>query len=458
MRLANTHGMGIAMVMRGWDGRGLVLGIWLLGVFVQCLSVAGLLAVTVFMGTGVAHAQNASPAAPAAVEVGVVQAASETVPLFREFPSRIEAAESVEIRARVEGFLATIEFAEGSTVKKGDLLFTIDPSQFDESVRNAQAALNKAKTDLEAAKRGVEVLKARADLAKSMATWINAQQDAKRYKTLVVNDFVSKQEYDQAVTTERESAAVVEANKALLTQAEVNQDAEIARNQAAVESAEAQLAQAQLNLSYTKLYAPVSGRIGTAQVKPGGLVGRSESTLLATITTIDPIYVVFQIDEKDYIQVARRNAERAKQVGQEGMPPTFQLTLADGSLYEHGGTLNMVGSTVDASTGALTIRAAFPNPDTLLRDGQFARIRAEADSLENAVTIPQKAVQQLQGMNFVYVVKSDSTVEERKVKTSDRVGARMVIKEGLNAGETVVVDGVQKLRPGMKVAPKPASS
>lgn len=451
MQRVNSHGMGNARVMRDGGGYGRALGILLLGVFVQCLSLMAPLAMRV------AHAQGGTPAAPAAVEVGVVQAASETVPLFREYPSRIEAAESVEIRARVEGFLATIDFAEGSIVKKGDLLFTIDPSQFDESVRNAQAALNKAKTDLEAAKRGVEVLKARADLAKSVATWMNAQQDAKRYKALVVNDFVSKQEYDQAVTSEREAAAVVEANKALLTQAEVNQDAEIARNQAAVEAAEAQLAQAQLNLSYTKLYAPVSGRIGTAQVKAGGLVGRSESTLLATITTIDPIYVVFQIDEKDYIHVARRSVEQEKQQGRQKTPPVFQLTLADGSLYEHGGTLNMVGSTVDAATGALTIRAAFPNPDMLLRDGQFARIRVEADTLQGAVTIPQKAVQVLQGMNFVYVVDAAGKVEERKIKTGDRVGAKIVISDGLTAGETVVVDGAQKLRPGMQVVTKPAS-
>ncbi|GAB7081423.1 efflux RND transporter periplasmic adaptor subunit [Megalodesulfovibrio paquesii] len=418
-----------------------MLWILALGLFVQCLPA--------FASSVAAQGQ----AAPQAVEVQAEKATANNVPIYREYPARVEAAESVEIRARVEGYLASIEFVEGSTVKKGDLLFTIDPSQFDESVRNAQASLNQAKTDLEAAKRGVEVLKARADLAKSIATWTNNQLDVKRYKSLVANDFVSKQEYDQTVTAERESAAVVEANKALLTQAEVNQESEIARSQAAVEAAEAQLAQAQLNLSYTKMYAPVSGRIGTAQVKTGSLVGRSESTLLATITTIDPIYVVFQLDEKDYIQVARRRIEREKQKGASD-PTAFQLTLADGSHYGEDGVLNMVGSTVDAATGALTIRVQFPNPDTLLRDGQFARIRVEADTLQNAVTVPQRAIQTMQGMNYVFVVKDDSTAEQRKIKTGDRVGDRMVITEGLAAGETVVVDGAQRLRAGMKVTLK----
>lgn len=400
-----------------------------------------------------AMAQVAPPPAP---EVMVETLKAQTVPVFKEFPARIEAAESVEIRARVEGFLEAVHFKEGSIINKDALLFTIDPSEYEAAVRDAQASLIKARTDLEAARRGVEVLKARADLAKSIATWTNAQQELKRYKELVDRDFVSRQEYDQTVTAEREAEAVVQASQALVTQAEVDQQANIERGQAAVEAAEAQLAKAKLNLSYTNIHAPVGGRIGKALIKPGGLVGRGESTLLATVTTIDPIYVSFQVDEKEYLQFARRRAERISGGASQQEPPSFQLTLADDKPYGIDGTLNFVGSTLDASTGTLPVRAQFPNPNQILREGQFARIRVEMETLDGAITVPQKAVQELQGLLYVYLVKNDNTVEQRTIKTGDRVGSRMVVTEGLKAGETIVVEGLQRLRPNMKVTPKPA--
>ncbi len=424
--------------------------------------VSMLLAAASAYTTTPANAQVAPPPAP---EVFVETLSAQTVPVFKEFPARVEAAESVEIRARVEGFLESVNFREGTTIEKGQLLFTIDPAEFNAALRDAQASLIKAKTDLEAAKRGVEVLKAKADLARSVATWTNAQEDVKRYKELVDRDFISRQEYDQTATAEREASAVVQANEALVTQAEVNQGADIERGKAAIEAAEAQVAQAELNLSYTKIHAPVGGRIGKALIKPGGLVGRGESTLLATVTTIDPIYVSFQVDEKEYLMYARRRSERIREAKANGEtvdinqpePASFQLTLADDKVYNHDGTLNFVGSTVDAGTGTLPVRAEFPNPERILREGQFARIRVEMEKLEGAVTVPLKAVQELQGMQLVYVLNADNTVAQRSVQTGDRVGKRWVVTEGLKAGETVVVEGMQRLRQGMQVSSKPAA-
>ena len=342
-------------------------------------------------------------AAPPPPDVKVATVLQKDVPIYVDAIGQTRGSTEIEVRARVEGFIQTIDFKEGNPVRKGQLLYTIDPSPF-------QAALAQAK----------------GALAETEAQLARAKQDVVRYEPLVAKNAISRQEYDTAVVVQRAA-------------------------EAAVEAAKAQAQRAEIELGYTKVVAPESGMVGKTEVYPGTLVGRGQSTLLTQISQIGTIHVRFTIPERDYIYYAKRAQGRG--TGQAQRLP-FDLVLADGSVHPEKGQLVFVDRNVDPTTGTILMEAAFPNPGGIVRPGQYARVRAAVDLKKGAILVPQRAVSELQGIYNVAVVGGDDAVEIRMVTPAQRIGTLWVIDAGLKAGDRVVVEGVQKVRPGLKVKPE----
>jgi membrane fusion protein (multidrug efflux system) len=290
-----------------------------------------------------------------------------------------------------------MNFTEGSFVRKGQLLYRIDPQPF-------EAALAEAKADLATA---------RAHLDKT-------KNDVARFTPLAKQQAVSQQELDNALSAQEAAQAQVAAFDAKLTKAK-------------------------LDLAYTSVSSPVDGLIGTTQKKVGSLISRAE-TLLNTVSQINPIFFRCAIAEAEYLRIARRGTGRPyeKQFGVE-------LILADGSVHPHKGRLEVVERAVDPTTGTLTGQFSFPNPERILRPSQYGRARFVTEVKQDALLVPQRAVQEIQGLNTVMVVKSDATVEQRMVKAGERVGDQWIIESGVKPGERVIVEGVQKVTPGIKV-------
>ena len=342
-------------------------------------------------------------ARPPAPIVETVKATRKAVPMYRQYMGQTAAGYPVEIRSQVTGLLQEIAFREGSTVKKGQLLFTVDPRPY-------QAALNQAK----------------AKLAQAEAALANDRANLARDRILFQKHILAQQQLD--------------------TQAAQTQEAE-----ANVEAAKAAVATAALNLGYTKIYAPIEGRIGIAQVKVGALV-QQNTTLLDTIYSINPIYVDFSVTEAAYL-----NYEEEALRG-DADSPSLQLILPNQSVYPHKGKIVMTNPTVDPNTGTLGLRAEFPNPEGFLRPGLFVQVKARIGEKTNAVLVPEQAVERVQGEDSVYVVGADNKVEFRSVKLGPTVDHMQVIDSGLSAGEQVIVAGQQKVRPGMTVSPRPRAA
>jgi RND family efflux transporter MFP subunit len=323
----------------------------------------------------------------------------KTVPIYEEYVGQTAAVDAVEIRSQVEGFLEKIGFVEGSTVQKGQLLFEIDPREYQAAVLRAQAALDQS----------------RAALAK-------AKRDVARYTPLVSQHAIPQEQLDTA---------------------EAEQDEAVAN----VEAAQAQLAQARLNLGYTQIDAPLTGRIGEAQMKVGALV-QPGSSLLDTVYSIDPIYVNFSVSEATYLTFQKRARRQL-----ETFPP-LQVILADSSVYPHAGRIDMVSPQINPATGTLGMRAEFPNPEGFLRSGLFVRVRMMVDEESNALLVPAQAVQEVQGVQSVLTVDSKNNVQFHAVTAGDAVNNMRIIESGLQAGNRVIVQGLQKVRPGMPVKPE----
>ncbi len=350
-------------------------------------------------------AKKAEPPPPPP-EVQVINAVQKDVPIYVEFVGQTRGAKEVEVRSRVEGYLDTVNFEEGSFVRKGQLLYTIDPRPF-------EAALAQAKGQL---------AQAEAQLGK-------ARQDVSRFKPLAEQNAIPRQDYDTALSHQQAA-------------------------EASVEAAQATVRQAGLDLGFTRITAPMSGLIGKTEINPGNLVGR-QLTLLTSISDIDPIHVRFSISEQEYLQLVKaREKEPAKGPGKVPL----ELLLADGSVHPHKGHVAFVERTVDPTTGTLQMEASFPNPGKTLRPGLFARVRGAVEVRKGAVLVPQRAVQELQATYNAAVVGTDNTVEIRPVTPGPRVGSMWVIEEGLTPGEKVVVEGLQKVRPGMTVKAVPVTA
>ena len=335
-------------------------------------------------------------------EVSVVKLNISPVTLFEEFSAQTEAVDTVEIRARVSGILERQGVADGAKVKKGELLFVIDQQPF-------IAALAQSK----------------ANLAQAQASYLNSKQNLERAQPLFADKAISRQELDAAIAKEVADAASIEA-------------------------ARAQVEQAKLNLDYTTLRAPRDGVMSKALVKHGGLVNAS-TTLLNTLYSEDPIYANFTISDQELGELGKRLKSYAEK-GQD-QADAFKLKLVDGSDYKYGGKLNFLDAAFDARTGTLQARISVPNPEHSLKSGQFVRVILPAFEQMDAIRVPQKAVLELQGTQSVFVVGPDNKAVPRNISARKRIDNDWIVERGLTAGELVVVEGIQKLKPGITVKP-----
>lgn len=355
-----------------------------------------------FLVAALAGCSKKEAPAPAPPEVKVATVLQKDVPIYVEAIGQTRGSTEIEVRARVEGFVQTVDFKEGNPVRKGQLLYTIDPRPF-------QAALAQSK----------------GQLAEAEAQLARARQDVVRFEPLVAKNAISRQEYETSVVVQRAAEAAVDAAKAAASRAEID-------------------------LGYTRVLAPDKGMAGKTEVYPGTLVGRGQSTLLTHISQIDTIHVRFTIPERDYLYYARRQQGRsADGTDYDALP--LELVLADGSAHAEQGVMVFVDRNVDPETGTILLEAAFPNPGGIVRPGQYARVRAAVDLKRGAILVPQRAVSELQGVYNVAVVGGDEAVEIRMVKPGERVGTLWVIDSGLKPGERIVVEGLQKVRQGVKV-------
>ena len=385
-------------------------------------------------------------AAPPPPTVVVETVAQKTVPIYSEYVGQTRAEDTVELRARVEGVLQRVYFKEGAAVRKGQLLFTIDKRPFQASLQSAKAILAKAVSDLAQARQRTDVLQAQAQLADAQAVHSKTLQDLARIRPLAKEKAVTEIELDAAVAAEKSAQATVDARKANLINLEAAVKYTIERADAEVSAARARVTQAELELSYCDIHSPISGVIGFLQVDEGNLVGRSEATLLATVSLSNPLLVDFNISEIEFLKLTNRET-----VGQRTGQIRFALILSDNSIHPEPGTFKVIDRTVDPTTGTMKVEASFPNPGSYLRPGQFARVRVPVTEHENAVLVPQRAIQELQGAKTVMVVDAQNKVQLKTIRVGDKSDNYYIVLEGLNAGDRVIVEGMQKARPGSEV-------
>lgn len=344
----------------------------------------------------------AAPAAP--VEVKAITVEPSATETYADKVGEVRGSQEVDLRARVSGILLTKHFEDGTLVKEGERLFSIDAREFRAQVASAQARLASAEANLS-----------------------RARQDVERYRPLLAEEAIARQVYDNAIATQRQAEAEVAASRAALDETK-------------------------LGLDYAEVRAPLSGRIGAAQVFPGGLVTAGQ-TVLATLSSDDPAWVYFTISEAELLDFERRTG--GMETAADDPVRVVKLILSDGSVYPLPGRINFSDRALDPTMGTYSLRAEFPNPDHRLLPGLFARVRGTAGRLENALVVPDRAVQEQLGRYFLTVVGEGDKAELRPVELGQRFGNRQVINSGLAAGDRVVVEGLQKARPGtsLKVTP-----
>jgi membrane fusion protein (multidrug efflux system) len=400
--------------------------------------------------------QDAPPPPPP--QVVVAEVVQRTVPIVRDFTARTDAIPTVEVRARVAGVLEQMLFKEGTEVKQGQTLFVIQRDEYAAALESARAQLAKAQADLTRARDASVVDRARAQVDVRNAELGKARQDVNRYRPLAEARAIPQQDLDTSLAQEKVTVANVEAANAALRDSQLVQRTQIQLAEAGVQSAKASMIQAELNLGYTTVQSPINGIIGRIQVDRGNLVGKSDPTLLATVSAVDPIYANFSVAEADYLRLAPR-IRLDPQGRARDTESQLQLFLADDSLFPHKGRFVFVDRAVDPKTGTIGVQAEFPNPGKVLRPGQFARVRGMVDERPDAVLVPQLAVQEEQGAKTVLVVGDGDKVALRSVTLDERIGDLYIVTAGLKRGERVIIEGLQKVRPGMQVKPelKPAT-
>lgn len=339
-------------------------------------------------------------------EIPVIKVIKRDVPIYSWYVGQIYGAKDIPIRARVEGFLESMEFKEGSRVTKGQLLYTIDP-------QSLQAASNVEKS---------KVAEAQTNLAKARA-------DLDRIKPLAESKAVSQSDLDA-------SQAAYDAALASLRAAKAN------------------LKSSDINLSYTQVLSPIDGIIGKTNARVGEFVGRDPNpVILNTVSEISSIIVKFSITEGQFISLARRYSNSEKDKKQVREPTTVQLQLADESIYEYEGKIDFVDRSIDQNTGSILVQASFPNPDKLLRPGLYSKVKVQTDTEYDAIIIPQRCIMELQGQYSVYVVNDSNMVETRKIDVAYKAGDLAAITEGLIVGDRIVIDALQKVRNGINISP-----
>ena len=391
------------------------------------------------------EAAGAAPGQPPSV--GVAEVTQKTVPIYSEFVGQTAASQTVEVRARAQGVLEKILFTEGSVVRKGQVLFQIQKNEYQARVLAAKAALAKAEADLAQARERVDVIQAEANLAQARTGHSLARSDLSRYVPLAKENAVTQIDLDAARAKEESAREEVGAAQATLTNRTAAVKYNIQQASAAVAAAKADLALAEINLTYCTIYSPISGIIGLQNVNVGNLVGKNEPTLLTTISSSSSLDVDFSISEAYMLQMTKSGNAGSRRGA------AFQLLLADNSVYDQEGRFSVVDRTVDPKTGTIKVRASFPNAANRLRPGQFARVRVAAEERSNAILVPALAVQELQSSKYVLVVGADNKIVQRPITVSERYEDSFIVTDGLKAGERVVIEGVQKVRPGMVVKP-----
>jgi len=376
--------------------------------------------IAIGVGVMVLRAKHSTAAQPGgAPEVEVVQVEQKNVPIYGEWIGTLDGFTNADVRAQVTGYLLKQAYQEGAFVRKGQLLFEIDPRPF-------QAALDQAQGQLAQAK---------AALANAIAVQGRTELDVNRYTPLAKEQAASQQDLDNAIQNNLAAKATV------------------ATAQAQIKTAEAAVEATNINLDFTRLVAPIDGIAGQAQLQVGALVNPGSGPV-TSVSTVDPIKVYFTVSESEYLDWNKRfPTEPARQAAEKSIH--LELILADGSTYAHEGTFYFADRQVNEGTGAIRIAGLFPNPGNILRPGGYGKVRAAVRVQQDALLVPQRAVSELQGNFQVAVLDQQNKVSIRPVKVGDRVGPKWIIADGLKPGDRVVVEGVMKLRPGMQVTPKP---
>jgi membrane fusion protein (multidrug efflux system) len=401
-----------------------------------------------FIFAVVASAAGCKEAPKAAVRppepVKVAPVVQRDVPIYGEWVGTTVGYVTAQIRAHVPGYLISQNYKEGTAVKKGDLLFQIDPRQYQNSVNQSRAQLRAAESQLEQAKAAVA--QTEADVTRAEANQKKTALDVERYRPLAGLGSVSQKELDDSIQNNDASIAQVEGARASVA----NAKAAVAKAQAEIARAQASLDEALLNLSWTKVTSLITGIAGIKNADIGDLI--ATSTVLTSVSQVDPLYVQVGLAEQDYLKW-RQRPRTQEEVDRKS---DLQIILSDGSVYPHRGTTEIVDRQVGVTTGTISVRGVFPNPEQLLRPGQFAKVRAMVDLKKGALLIPQRAVRDVQGQHEVGVVGADDTADVRKVELAERVGPLWIVTQGLKPGDRIIVEGLDKVRQGEKVKPLPA--
>jgi membrane fusion protein, multidrug efflux system len=381
---------------------------------------------------------------PQAPIVEVADVTQKDVTVYAEWVGTLDGLVNAIIRAQVQGYLVKQNYKEGDLVRKGQVLFQVDPREYETALAQANAALSQSKGALEQTKASLQ--KAKAEVSVQDARWTTAKANLTRIRPLAAENAVSKKDLDDAVGMELSTRSAVDAAKAAVEAAQAN----IVAAEAQVLGAQANVDKAKLNLSFTRITSPVDGVAGIAKAQMGNLVGPGSTEELTTVSAIDPIKCYVSLSEQEYMRAQERRSSQAGKV-------LLDLILSDGTTYPHKGDVAFADRQVDVRTGTIRVATTFPNPQNLLRPGMFSRIRAEMGIKKGALVIPQQAVTEIQGRYLVAVVGPENKVSIKPVKAGQWFGQFWVIDEGLQAGEKVVAEGTQKVREGMVVSPKPFS-
>ena len=370
--------------------------------WVSAGAAAAAVAVTLLAGgRGRAAAKPAAPPPPP--DVSVIQLAGENVGTYREYPGRTYARDLVEVRGRVDGFIEQRTFDIGSDVRAGQVLYVLDVRPYEAEVERARAALAQSV----------------ADIAQAEALLVKARQDAERLEPLVKEEAAPKQDLDNALAARQAAAASVTARRA------------------AVDANRAVLRNAELNLEYATIRAPIGGRVGDSLLQVGALVTRTSPQPLTTIVPLDPVWVRFQVSEAELPLFERRRG-----------PLPIELVFDDGRRETARGRIEDTLNSVNTKTGTLEVQATFPNPAHAVLPGQYVHVRVQTGQRTNALLVPDRAIQEVQGQQTVLTLGADGTVQGHAIVTGDRVGQRVLVEQGLTAGDLVIVDGLQKVRAG----------
>ena len=409
-----------------------------LAAYIVSIGVFSALTLLLYGCSSATSAASAPHITPPEVEVARVE--ERNVPIYHEWIGTLDGMVNAAIKAQVSGYLLTQNYSEGSLVRKGQMLFEIDPRPFQAALDQAEGQLSQAKGQLIQAQ--AQLVQSQAQLAQAQANQRRTQLDVDRYIPLIKQQAITQQDLDNATQNNLSAQAQVDAARAQVETAK----AQIQAATAAVEASQAAVEAARVNLGFTRLTSPIDGIAGKAQVQIGNLVNPASGTI-TTVSTLDPIKAEFTVSEQEYLKFTRGTNELGRL--------QLELILADGTTFPQKGKFLFADRQVDQTTGAILLTGLFPNPGNILRPGQYGKVRAAVGIQQNALLVPQRAVTQLQGNYQVAVVGRDNKVSIENVKVGDRVGSMWMINEGLMPDQRVIADGVMKVGPGAPVNPKP---